>query len=377
MRVVKCELNHFFDADKYSVCPQCGAAMGSGTDASAGSSVGKHFNAPSSSDNLHSDKTFGVFKKNPFKSNKKEAAPAQPKASLGSDNYEKLKKFNTSSQGEFMGASQPSLNPNSLLGGSFGVASMQPQVQQPIQEPVQPQMPVQQPVQTPVQPQMQIPVQQPVQAPVQPQIQVQQPVQQQVQTPSVAQPVVTNNVHPQASAMNTAPVSEPDNEADTSEDSLLEEIKKVASDNDGKTVGFFSSGKASSSSDSGSSDGAAANIPSDEPVVGWLVCIGGPNLGQSFNIYAGRNSLGRSSNNKIVVNKDRSISREKHAWIIYEPKNGEFFALPGDSSGLTYVNEQNIMQATKLEKWSYIDVGNTRLTLVPLCDGEFSWETYL
>ena len=263
-----------------------------------------------------------------------------------------------------MGNSQPSLNPNSLLGGSFGAAPMQPQVQQPIQEPVQPQMPVQQPVQAPVQPQMQIPVQQPVQAPVQPQIQVQQPV-------------VTNNVQPQASVMNTAPVSVPDNEADTSEDSLLEEIKKVASDNDGKTVGFFSSGKSSSSSDSGSSDGAAANVPSDEPVVGWLVCIGGPNLGQSFNIYAGRNSLGRSSNNKIVVNKDRSISREKHAWIIYEPKNGEFFALPGDSSGLTYVNEQNIMQATKLEKWSYIDVGNTRLTLVPLCDGEFSWETYL
>ena len=363
MRVVKCELNHFFDADKYSVCPQCGAAMGSGNDASVGAS-GRNFNAPSASDNSHSDKTFGVFKKNPFKSNKKEAATAQPKPSMGSDNYEKLKKFNTSSQGEFMGASQPSLNPNSLLGGSFGAASMQPQVQQPIQEPVQPQMPVQQPVQAPVQPQMQIPVQQPVQAPVQPQMQVQQPV-------------VTNNVQPQASVMNTAPVSEPDNEEDTSEDSLLEEIKKVASDNDGKTVGFFSSGKSSSSSDSGSSDGAAANVPSDEPVVGWLVCIGGPNLGQSFNIYAGRNSLGRSNNNKIVVNKDRSISREKHAWIIYEPKNGEFFALPGDSSGLTYVNEQNIMQATKLEKWSYIDVGNTRLTLVPLCDGEFSWETYL
>ena len=61
MRVVKCELNHFFDADKYSVCPQCGAAMGSGTDASAGSTAGKPFNAPNSSDNSHSDKTFGVF----------------------------------------------------------------------------------------------------------------------------------------------------------------------------------------------------------------------------------------------------------------------------------------------------------------------------
>jgi hypothetical protein len=369
MRVVKCELNHFFDADKYSVCPQCGAAMGSGNDASAGASAGRGFNAPAAADNSHSDKTFGVFKKNPFKSNKKEAAPVQPKPSLGSDNYEKLKKFNTSSQGEFMGASQPSLNPNSLLGGSFGAAPMQPQVQQPVQAPVQPQVqaPIQQPVQTPLQPQI------PVQQPIQPQA----PVQQPVQTPSVAQPVVANNIQPQASVMNTAPVSEPANEPETSEDSLLDEIKKVASDNDGKTVGFFSSGRSSSSSESDSSEGSAANVPSDEPVVGWLVCIGGPNLGQSFNIYAGRNSLGRSNNNKIVVNKDRSISREKHAWIIYEPKNGEFFALPGDSSGLTYVNEQNIMQATKLEKWSYIDVGNTRLTLVPLCDGEFSWETYL
>lgn len=354
MRVVKCELNHFFDADKYSVCPQCGAAMGSGNDASAGAS-GRSFNAPSASDNSHSDKTFGVFKKNPFKSNKKEAASAQPKPSMGSDNYEKLKKFNTSSQGEFMGASQPALNPNSLLGGSFGAAPVQPQVQ------------------APVQPEIQDPVQQPVQTPVQPQV----PIQQPVQTPYAAQPAVNNNVQPQVSSMNSAPTDEPDNEAEASEDSLLEEIKKVSSDNDGKTVGFFSSGKATSSSASDSSDGSVANAPSDEPVVGWLVCIEGPNIGQSFNIYAGRNSLGRSNNNKIVVNKDRSISREKHAWIIYEPKNGEFFALPGDSSGLTYVNEQNIMQATKLEKWSYIDVGNTRLTLVPLCDGDFSWETYL
>jgi len=154
---------------------------------------------------------------------------------------------------------------------------------------------------------------------------------------------------------------------------LLEEIKKVSSDNDGRTVGFFSSSKSSSSEKNEDTD----NILSEEPVVGWLICIKGPNLGQSFNIYTGKNSLGRSNTNKIVINLDKSISRDKHSWIIYEPKNRTFYVQPGESSGLTYVNDQMLLQAVKIEKRSVIEVGNTKLMLIPLCNEEFSWEEYI
>ena len=350
MRVVKCQANHFFDADKYSVCPQCGAAMGSSVESSSGSSSQKSAgNSSDSSGKGGLSETFGVFKKNPFKSHKKDVDSGLPKASAGNDNYEKLKSFNSGAQTN--NSYQPALNPNSLLGGGFVPTPAPVSAPAPVTEPEPA------PVSVPAEP-----------APVEPSV-----------APAINTNVATveEKVAPVAQPVNvqTAPAQEVSNTSSSSEDSLLEEIKKVTSDNDGKTVGFFSSGKSSQASET--DDSSSVVVPCEEPVVGWLVCIEGPNIGQCFNIYAGKNSLGRSSNNRIVINKDRSISREKHSWIIYEPKHREFFAQPGESSGLTYVNDENIMQATKLEKWSTIDVGNTRLTLVPLCDSEFSWETYL
>ena len=336
MRVVKCQANHFFDADKYSVCPQCGAAMGSSVESPSGrSSHNMASTSSNSSGKSGLSETFGVFKKNPFKSHKKDVDSGLPKTSTGNDNYEKLKSFNSVEQTN--NSYQPALNPNSLLGGSFVPSPASVSEAAPESMPAEP-------------------------AIVEPSI-------AEVATKAEQTAPAFLNMNNQINA-----TQEVNNNSSSSEDSLLEEIKKVTSDNDGKTVGFFSSGKASQASES---EDTVVATPSEEPVVGWLVCIEGPNIGQCFNIYAGKNSLGRSSNNKIVINKDRTISREKHSWIIYEPRHREFFAQPGESSGLTYVNDENIMQATKLEKWSTIDVGNTRLTLVPLCDSEFSWETYL
>lgn len=338
MRVVKCEANHFFDADKYSVCPQCGAAIGSSVESQSSSSpkASAGTNSSASKKSVLGE-TFGVFKKDAFKSHKRGAEPEKPKASVGSDNYAKLKDFNTNSQGGFANTKAPALNPNSLLGGPMSEKIDTPSFNEEERNPE----PV---VATPVH-----------ESPV---------VQERIEEPAVSSVQKVES-----------PVSV--NEA-SSENSLLDEIKKVTSDNDGKTVGFFSSGRSSNSGKTNDdSADIPSNTPSDEPVVGWLVCIEGPHIGQCFNIYAGKNSLGRNSSNKIVISKDRTISREKHAWILYEPRKREFFALPGDSSGLTYVDDSNIMQATRLEKWSVIDVGNTRLTLVPLCDADFSWENYL
>ena len=341
MRVVKCALNHFFDADKYTTCPQCGAGIG--TENSAASSPSRNESVPETSSS-RSGETFGVFKKSPFKPLKRESAPA--KTAQASDNYEKLKTFQNK-----QGGNSPAMNSNSLLGGN------------PAPKPA------------------------PVPAPFVPSIQESAPVE----IPEVSNPVSSEApIAPVASEVLTFPEtradantsSEPIQEktsVQSTDESLLEEIKKVTADNDGKTVGFFSSGRASASESEESEDKKAvpANVPSEEPVVGWLICIKGPNLGQCFNIYAGKNSLGRSNTNKIIVNKDKSISRDKHSWIIYEPKNRDFFAQPGDSSGLTYVNDEMIMQATKLEKKSIIEVGNTRLMLIPLCGDDFSWEEYL
>lgn len=112
------------------------------------------------------------------------------------------------------------------------------------------------------------------------------------------------------------------------------------------------------------------------PVVGWLVCIKGENFGLSFNLKAGKNFIGRSAVvNDIVLNGDKSISREKHAIIIYDPKSRAFLVQPGTSSELFYVNDKVVLQATEIEERDIITIGNTNLVFIPFCGSGFSWDT--
>ncbi len=354
MRVVKCTFNHFYDADKYDVCPQCGAGINVAetNNMNKASSREPVDNKVFSTNSTKSGATFGVFK-NKAASMISRKSKSDNTAKAG--NYEKLKSFNPKPDSN---TDKQMFDSNSLLNTPSN-GQLEPEI---VTEPVMditrsPFKPLAQPVTVEPDP---------------------------VETPSTLnEPVVHNReinnsvVTPEAELPVQNSVSTPSVESADSEESLFNEVKKAAADNDGKTVGFFSMARPSAAPSDESDNTPQPVIPSEEPVVGWLVCIEGPNIGQSFNIHAGQNSLGRSNNNTIVINKDKSVSREKHAWIVYEPKHRQFYAQPGESSGLTYVNDEVIMQATKLEKWSVIDVGNTRLTLFPLCDDEFSWENYL
>ncbi len=102
------------------------------------------------------------------------------------------------------------------------------------------------------------------------------------------------------------------------------------------------------------------------PVVGCLVAIKGMHAGKSFSIFPGKCSIGRNETNKIVLNGDKSVSREQHAWIIFEPRSGEFLLLPGMQSGLTYHNGQNIMQAVALVNRDTIEIGSNTFTFLDL-----------
>ena len=87
--------------------------------------------------------------------------------------------------------------------------------------------------------------------------------------------------------------------------------------------------------------------------------------------------MGRNPDNRIVFAKDGQISREKHAFIMYEPKKHEFFIQSGDSSGLTYVNNENIIGAKKIDAYDIIELGGSQFIFIPLCCDRFSWENYL
>ena len=97
----------------------------------------------------------------------------------------------------------------------------------------------------------------------------------------------------------------------------------------------------------------------------------------SFSIYAGKNSIGRGSSNKIVISKDVTVSREKHLWLIYEPKKREFYVQTGEGSGLSYLNGDIITETKKIAGKDELELGDGKYLLIPLCGDDFTWETYI
>lgn len=154
---------------------------------------------------------------------------------------------------------------------------------------------------------------------------------------------------------------------------LSDVIKKVSANSDGHTTGYFSSMTKIKNEEKAKPKESF----NSEPIVGWLACVGGLNFGECFSLFSGRNSIGRNSTNEVCINKDESVSRDKHAFIIYEPEHREFVLQPGDGRQLTYLNGASVYSVTKIKNKDIIKIGNTKLMFVPLCDSTFSWEDYL
>ena len=157
---------------------------------------------------------------------------------------------------------------------------------------------------------------------------------------------------------------------------LMDAVKTASAASEGKTMSYFYS---LSSTDSSVASEASPVL--SDPVVGWLVCIGGVHIGESFVISSGMNSIGRSPENKITIGKDRAVSSIKHAVLIFEPKQQRYFIQQGSGSGLTYVNKGNIdalvTETEQLNDRDIVEIGGTRLMLVQLCGDRFSWQDYI
>jgi hypothetical protein len=110
------------------------------------------------------------------------------------------------------------------------------------------------------------------------------------------------------------------------------------------------------------------------PVVGWLVCVSGTDKGRDYRLHAEKNFIGRSSAMDVAIAGDDSISREKHAAVSFEPKKKVFWHLPGDASGLVYLNDEVVNTPTQLKTRDIIEMGKTKLMFYPLCDEAFQWD---
>ena len=110
-----------------------------------------------------------------------------------------------------------------------------------------------------------------------------------------------------------------------------------------------------------------------DPVVGWLVCVHGPEKGKDYRIRSENNSIGRADEMYISI-KDNMVSRDNHAFITFDPQTNRFYLRPGEARGLVHRNGNVVFQAEELHPYDQILLGQTRLVFVPLCGEHFKWE---
>jgi len=112
-----------------------------------------------------------------------------------------------------------------------------------------------------------------------------------------------------------------------------------------------------------------------DPVVGWLVIVGGPGLGSFRPIFEGNNTIGRADAQRIPIDfGDDAISSEEQAYIRYDSVDRSFLFVPNlAKTNVVKVNEAKPTSAVPLAAMDVITMGRTQLVFVPFCGPEFDW----
>lgn len=115
-----------------------------------------------------------------------------------------------------------------------------------------------------------------------------------------------------------------------------------------------------------------------DPVVGWLVIVGGPGIGQYRAVFEGNNTIGRAASNRIAVEfGDEAISSEEQAYIRYDSAERSFLFVPNlAKTNVVSVNDKRPTGAVTLAAMDVITMGRTQLVFVPFCGAEFDWSAF-
>lgn len=112
-----------------------------------------------------------------------------------------------------------------------------------------------------------------------------------------------------------------------------------------------------------------------DPVVGWLVVVGGPGLGAFRPIFEGNNTVGRGAGQRIPIDfGDDTISSEEQAYIRYDSADRKFLLVPNlAKTNVVAVNDRKPTGAVELAGMDLITMGRTQLVFVPFCGNDFDW----
>lgn len=130
----------------------------------------------------------------------------------------------------------------------------------------------------------------------------------------------------------------------------------------------------------------ASSLPSEEevefdllyqevdPVCGWLVCIDGSRVGKDYKIKSGKNFIGRSDDMDIQLIGDNYVALRNHAVVVYDSKKKNSVLLPGESTGIAYLNNEPVYMPTELTAYDVIELGKSKFLFVPFCGEHFEWQ---
>lgn len=114
-------------------------------------------------------------------------------------------------------------------------------------------------------------------------------------------------------------------------------------------------------------------VTETSPVTGWLICMNGTERGRDYRLHAGKNFIGRSTSMDVLLAEDKTIARDKHCSVIYDPKGNEFY-ISGEGGNMVYLNGQMLDSSTPLKEGDQITVGKTDLMFIPFCREDRTWE---
>lgn len=100
-------------------------------------------------------------------------------------------------------------------------------------------------------------------------------------------------------------------------------------------------------------------------LVGVIVSFTHNQAGEVFNIYEGKNTIGRSKTCDIVFAKDSNIS-SNHLLILYREAEGVYWAVDQNSSNGTYINGNFVGDRVKLSSNDIIVIGGTKLMFIAI-----------
>lgn len=110
--------------------------------------------------------------------------------------------------------------------------------------------------------------------------------------------------------------------------------------------------------------GAAKPGDDSRKLVGFLVTYNRTPMGKAFNIYEGRNYIGRDASCDISIPDDNQMSG-KHMLIRYLSGNNKFSFKDEMSSNGTYVNKE-LLDEGELQNYDIIRVGSTLFIFIAI-----------